>query len=159
LENSNIRHNNEFYNNNLYRGNDTFKPIEDEDTNNDFESDIKTPQNDYNKFDNANGNSQKSENSSVKSFLSESDDEMDFSLKTTIAHLRGDLVYSVGVFISAVIINIRPDWRFFDSICTFLFSYVALELTIPIFTESMRILLEGSAEGKFEYFFNWRSGC
>lgn len=77
------------------------------------------------------------------------EEKMDFNLKATIAHLQGDLVYSVGVFISAVIINIFPDLRFFDSICTLLFSYVAVELTVPIFNEAIRILLEGTPEGKF----------
>jgi len=153
LESSNIRHNNEFYNNNLYHQTDTFKQTNTfEESNNGFESDIKFKENQYNDLkNNDNSNNEldkKSETNSVNNCLSvESNEEMDFSLKTTIAHLRGDLVYSIGVFISAVIINIRPDWRFFDSICTFLFSYVALELTIPIFNESIRILLEGSAEG------------
>lgn len=75
------------------------------------------------------------------------EEKMDFNLKTTIAHLQGDLVYSVGVFISAVIINIFPKARFFDSICSLLFSYVALKLTAPIFKEAIRILLEGTPEG------------
>lgn len=75
------------------------------------------------------------------------EEKKDFNLKTTIAHLQGDLAYSIGVLISAIIINIFPNLRFFDSVCTFLFSYVALELTIPIFKEATSILMEGVHEG------------
>ena len=97
----------------------------------------------------------KSDDKIKKEVLSESENEepekKDFNLKSIIAHLQADLVYSIGVFISAVIINIFPNLRYFDSVCTFLFSYVALELTIPIFKEAMQILLEGSPEGKVLY--------
>ena len=93
-----------------------------------------------------------SEKNSDSSFYDREDEEEDegddFNLKSTIAHLQGDLVYSVGVFISAVVINLFPNLRFMDSLCTLLFSYVAVELTFPIFTESSRILLEGIPEGK-----------
>ena len=78
----------------------------------------------------------------------EVEDKKDFNLKTTIAHLQGDLAYSIGVLISAVIINIFPNLRFFDSVCTFLFSYVAIELTVPIFKEATTLLMEGVHEGK-----------
>ena len=80
----------------------------------------------------------------------EEEDKKDFNLKTTIAHLQGDLAYSIGVLISAVIINIFPNLRFFDSVCTFLFSYVALELTVPIFKEATTLLMEGVHEGKLK---------
>lgn len=91
----------------------------------------------------------KDDNEGNQSFSSNNkEDEKDFNLKSTIAHLQGDLVYSIGVLISAVIINLFPNLRFFDSICTLLFSYVAFELTVPIFTESIRILLEGTPEGR-----------
>lgn len=92
-----------------------------------------------------------SEKNSQSTFYDQEDGEEqegdDFNLKSTIAHLQGDLVYSVGVFVSAVIINLFPNLRFMDSLCTLLFSYVAVELTFPIFAESSRILLEGISDG------------
>lgn len=68
----------------------------------------------------------------------------DFNIQATIAHIQGDIVYSVGVFISAVIINLFPSLRFIDSACTLLFSYVVLEITLPLFKDSMEFLLEKS---------------
>jgi zinc transporter 2 len=71
----------------------------------------------------------------------------DFNLKSTIMHIRGDMVYSVGVFISSVLINLFPQVRFFDSVCTILFSYVVLDITRPIFSAAIRYILEGAPEG------------
>ena len=149
-ESSDVRHNNEFYTNNLYNYSDSFVPQD------------SLKENLINKSKQKEGNISKvKENKPVlekkfeeDNFSEDSDNEsheneqnMDFNLKTTIAHLQSDLIYSIGVFISAVIINMFPDMLYFDSICTILFSYVALELTIPIYKESVRILLEGAAEG------------
>lgn len=74
--------------------------------------------------------------------------ENDFNLKTTIAHIQGDIIYSVGVLISAIVITIFPSMRYFDSLCTLLFSLVVIDITIPIFTDSLRFIMEGSPKGK-----------
>jgi zinc transporter 2 len=71
----------------------------------------------------------------------------DFNLKSTIMHIRGDMVYSIGVLIAAILINLFPEIRFIDSICTILFSYVVLDITRPIFSASIRFILEGAPEG------------
>lgn len=73
---------------------------------------------------------------------SKTDEETDFNLRATIAHIQGDIVYSVGVFISALVIFIFPSFRFMDSLCTIGFSYIVLEITVPIFKDSMEFLLE-----------------
>lgn len=73
--------------------------------------------------------------------------ENDFNLKTTIAHIQGDIIYSVGVLISAIVITIFPSMRYFDSLCTLLFSLVVVDITIPIFTDSMRFIMEGTPKG------------
>ena len=77
-----------------------------------------------------------------------SPEDDDFNLKTTIAHIQGDVVYSVGVLISAIVINIYPSAIYFDSICTLLFSYIVLEITVPIIDDSIRFILEGAPNGK-----------
>jgi zinc transporter 2 len=76
----------------------------------------------------------------------------DFNLKSTIMHIRGDMVYSVGVLISAILINLFPQVRFFDSVCTILFSYVVLDITRPIFSAAVRYILEGVPEGTITRF-------
>ena len=73
--------------------------------------------------------------------------ENDFNLKTTIAHIQGDIIYSVGVLISAIVITLFPSMRYFDSLCTLLFSLVVVDITIPIFTDSLRFIMEGTPKG------------
>lgn len=73
--------------------------------------------------------------------------ENDFNLKTMIAHIQGDIIYSVGVLISAVVITLFPKLRYFDSLCTFLFSIVVIDITVPIFTDSLRFIMEGAPKG------------
>lgn len=73
--------------------------------------------------------------------------ENDFNVKTTIAHIQGDIIYSVGVLVSAVVIKIFPNMRYFDSLCTLLFSLVVVDITIPIFTDSLRFIMEGAPKG------------
>lgn len=74
--------------------------------------------------------------------------ENDFNLKTLIAHIQGDVIYSVGVLISAVVITLFPHLQFFDSLCTLLFSYIVVEITMPIFRDSLRFIMEGAPRGK-----------
>lgn len=74
--------------------------------------------------------------------------ENDFNLKTTIAHIQGDIIYSIGVLVSAIVIILFPNMRYFDSLCTLLFSLVVIDITIPIFTDSLRFIMEGAPKGK-----------
>lgn len=73
--------------------------------------------------------------------------ENDFNLKTTIAHIQGDIIYSVGVLISAIVITLFPSMRYFDSLCTLLFSLVVIDITLPIFSDSLRFIMEGAPKG------------
>jgi len=78
--------------------------------------------------------------------------ENDFNLKTMIAHIQGDIIYSVGVLISAIVIHLFPNLRFFDSLCTLLFSIVVIDITMPIFNDSLRFILEGTPKGQLMRF-------
>lgn len=167
MDGSNLRHNRNFYGNNLYTIDNVGETLDSEECKelkikisppsksdseqNSIQVDSSTKKlnsSDLNLNDNLSEHSL-DENSSGEILNEENvEEKKDFNLKSTIAHLQGDLVYSVGVFISAIVINLYPKLLFFDSICIFLFSYVSLELTIPIFNESTRILLEGIPEGK-----------
>jgi len=86
----------------------------------------------------------------IKMFNRSDDEELnenDFNLKTTIAHIQGDIMYSVGVLISAIVITLFPGMIYFDSLCTLLFSLVVIDITIPIFADSLRFIMEGAPKG------------
>jgi cation diffusion facilitator family transporter len=70
----------------------------------------------------------------------------DYNIRITIMHIRGDMAYSVGVLVSAILINVFPDWIILDSLCTILFSYVVVHITQPIVTSVTRFIMEGVPE-------------
>lgn len=51
-------------------------------------------------------------------------------------------MYSIGVFIAAVTINMNPNWQWIDSGCTILFSFVVLHITVPVFKDSIKVIME-----------------
>lgn len=53
----------------------------------------------------------------------------------------------MGVVIAAIIITFRPDWKIADPITTFVFAVIVIFVTVPVFIECMRILLEYTPEG------------
>lgn len=76
----------------------------------------------------------------------ENPDSKDYNLRITIMHIRGDMGYSVGVFISAVLINLFPKWLIIDSLCTIIFSYVVVHITQPIVFSVTRLIFEAVPE-------------
>jgi len=60
--------------------------------------------------------------------------------------LLGDGIQAVGVVVAALIIYFRPEWKIADPITTFVFAVLVLATTVPIFIQSMRILLEFAPE-------------
>lgn len=66
------------------------------------------------------------------------------NIRAAFIHVIGDLIQSVGVFIAAVLIYFRPDWKIADPICTFLFSLLVLFTTVRLMKESLMILMEGA---------------
>jgi len=66
------------------------------------------------------------------------------NIRTVMAHINGDLVYSVGVLLGAIAININQDWKILDPLLTILFSFVVLHITVPVFTDSMSAVMEAS---------------
>jgi zinc transporter 2 len=53
-------------------------------------------------------------------------------------------VQSIGVFIVAVVIWIRPEWLWFDPLCTVLFSIIVIFTTVPVSKECVRVLMEAT---------------
>lgn len=65
------------------------------------------------------------------------------NVRAAFIHVIGDFVQSLGVFIAALIIYYRPDWKIADPICTFIFSILVLVTTIRILRDTMNVLMEG----------------
>lgn len=66
------------------------------------------------------------------------------NVRAAIIHMLGDMVQSLGVIAAALIIYFKPEWSIADPVCTFLFSILVLMTTVPIFSDMMRLLLEGT---------------
>nr|ACO15137.1 Zinc transporter 2 [Caligus clemensi] len=65
------------------------------------------------------------------------------NIRAAFIHVLGDLVQSIGVFISSIIIKIWPEYKMADPICTLLFSVIVFFTTISILRDTLRILMEG----------------
>ena len=48
----------------------------------------------------------------------------------------------------AIVIYFKPEWLWFDPLCTVLFSVIVFFTTVPISKECTRILMEGSPDNK-----------
>ncbi|NXA07086.1 ZNT8 protein, partial [Sapayoa aenigma] len=65
------------------------------------------------------------------------------SLRTAFVHAIGDLLQSISVLISALIIFFKPEYKIADPICTFVFSIFVLATTIAILRDILIVLMEG----------------
>lgn len=65
------------------------------------------------------------------------------NVRAALIHVIGDFLQSVGVFVAALIIFFRPDYRIADPLCTFLFSVLVLLSTVAILREALTVLMEG----------------
>jgi solute carrier family 30 (zinc transporter), member 2 len=54
------------------------------------------------------------------------------------------MLSSVGVIVAATIIYIWPTMTVVDPICTYIFSVIICFTTTPIFTDCIRVMMEGS---------------
>ncbi|XP_008297539.1 zinc transporter 2 [Stegastes partitus] len=69
------------------------------------------------------------------------------SVRAAFVHVIGDLLQSVSVLISAIIIFFKPEYKIADPICTFLFSILVLCTTATIIKEILIVLMEGTPSG------------
>lgn len=72
---------------------------------------------------------------------------VNINIKAAIIHVVGDFIQSVGVLVAALVIYFKPEYKIADPICTFLFSVLVLLTTFGIFTEVIRVLMEGTPKG------------
>ena len=74
-------------------------------------------------------------------------------------HVFGDLIQSVGVLISSIVIKIFPDAKNADPICTIIFSIIVMCTTIHVLRDVVRILMEGHPKGNsYEEIYNALTG-
>ncbi|XP_068603690.1 proton-coupled zinc antiporter SLC30A2-like [Brachionichthys hirsutus] len=69
------------------------------------------------------------------------------SVRAAFVHVLGDLFQSISVFVSAIIIFFKPEYKVADPICTFLFSLFVLCTTITIIKDIVIVLMEGTPVG------------
>uniref|UniRef100_A0AAY4EQ85 Proton-coupled zinc antiporter SLC30A8 n=1 Tax=Denticeps clupeoides TaxID=299321 RepID=A0AAY4EQ85_9TELE len=69
------------------------------------------------------------------------------SVRAAFVHVVGDLLQSVSVLVSAVIIFFKPEYKVADPICTFLFSLFVLGTTFTIMRDILVVLMEGTPAG------------
>ncbi|NWW81150.1 ZNT2 protein, partial [Climacteris rufus] len=65
------------------------------------------------------------------------------SVRAAFVHVVGDLLQSVGVLIASYVIFFKPEYKFVDPICTFLFSALVLGTTLTILRDVLLVLMEG----------------
>ncbi|XP_060916193.1 proton-coupled zinc antiporter SLC30A2 isoform X1 [Labrus mixtus] len=69
------------------------------------------------------------------------------SLRAAFVHVVGDLLQSISVLVSAIIIYFKPEYKIADPICTFLFSIFVLCTTFTIMRDIVVVLMEGTPAG------------
>ncbi|XP_063168255.1 proton-coupled zinc antiporter SLC30A2 [Candoia aspera] len=66
------------------------------------------------------------------------------SVRAAFIHVVGDLVQSIGVLVAAITIYFKPEYKFVDPICTFVFSILVLGTTLSILRDVVLVLMEGT---------------
>lgn len=70
-------------------------------------------------------------------------------MRAAFIHVLGDALQSVGVCIAALMIYFGgPKYDIADPICTLIFAILVLFTTIPIFKDSINILMEAAPSQK-----------
>ncbi|XP_067631851.1 proton-coupled zinc antiporter SLC30A2 isoform X1 [Eurosta solidaginis] len=70
------------------------------------------------------------------------DKDENLNLRAAMIHVIGDLVQSIGVFLASILIQIYPNAKFADPLCTLIFSVIVFMTTVHLFRESVGILLD-----------------
>jgi len=81
-------------------------------------------------------------------------DHEHINIRAAFIHVIGDLIQSIGVLISSVIIKIRPDFKYADPICTILFTIIVFVTTVKILRDTVLILLESNHDTDYDLVFN-----
>uniref|UniRef100_A0A8C0Q780 Proton-coupled zinc antiporter SLC30A2 n=1 Tax=Canis lupus familiaris TaxID=9615 RepID=A0A8C0Q780_CANLF len=66
------------------------------------------------------------------------------SVRAAFIHVIGDFLQSVGILVAAYILYFKPEYKYVDPICTFLFSILVLGTTLTILRDVIVVLMEGN---------------
>jgi zinc transporter 2 len=69
------------------------------------------------------------------------------NVRAALIHVLGDLLQSIGVLISSIIIKYKPEYKVADPICTVIFAIIIFCTTITILRDTLKILMEGLPSG------------
>uniref|UniRef100_A0A8C0QA92 Solute carrier family 30 member 2 n=3 Tax=Canis lupus TaxID=9612 RepID=A0A8C0QA92_CANLF len=69
------------------------------------------------------------------------------SVRAAFIHVIGDFLQSVGILVAAYILYFKPEYKYVDPICTFLFSILVLGTTLTILRDVIVVLMEGTPKG------------
>uniref|UniRef100_A0A2K6SWD2 Solute carrier family 30 member 2 n=1 Tax=Saimiri boliviensis boliviensis TaxID=39432 RepID=A0A2K6SWD2_SAIBB len=69
------------------------------------------------------------------------------SVRAAFIHVIGDFLQSMGVLVAAYILYFKPEYKYVDPICTFLFSILVLGTTLTILRDVIVVLMEGTPKG------------
>ncbi|KAI7878470.1 hypothetical protein K492DRAFT_212464 [Lichtheimia hyalospora FSU 10163] len=70
--------------------------------------------------------------------------ETNINLRAAALHVIGDLLASIGVLVSSIILIFKPSLTIVDPICTFIFSLLVLYTTYHLVRDSLGVLMEGT---------------
>ncbi|KAI8092194.1 cation efflux protein [Gilbertella persicaria] len=70
--------------------------------------------------------------------------DVNINLRAAALHVIGDLLASIGVLISSIILIFKPEYTIVDPICTFVFSIIVLYTTYYLVKDSIAVLMEGA---------------
>ena len=65
------------------------------------------------------------------------------NVRAAMIHVLGDLIQSVGVLISSILIYVDPGLKMADPVCTVIFSFIVFCTTANVVRDTVRILMEG----------------
>ncbi|XP_008564171.1 PREDICTED: zinc transporter 2 isoform X2 [Galeopterus variegatus] len=69
------------------------------------------------------------------------------SVRAAFVHVIGDFLQSLGILVAAYILYFKPEYKYVDPICTFLFSILVLGTTLTILRDVILVLMEGTPKG------------
>ncbi|XP_003271688.1 zinc transporter 2 isoform X2 [Nomascus leucogenys] len=69
------------------------------------------------------------------------------SVRAAFIHVIGDFLQSMGVLVAAYILYFKPEYKYVDPICTFVFSILVLGTTLTILRDVILVLMEGTPKG------------
>ena len=68
----------------------------------------------------------------------------DHNLRAALVHIIGDIVQSIGVVISAIIIYYQPNWVILDPIVSILFTIISIAFSLRVLRDTVLMLLDST---------------